>query len=209
MKVANKVIFLLKKLLKKWLSFSFFIKFLIIYSVIAFSIFGKGAYIKVKAQFAQVLLEVAWKKQQQDLLPHKAWSWADGHPIAKLTINKYNPLIILTGATGSNLAFAPSWLASSAQFSDGGNSVIFAHNDTHFKVLKNINIGDEITIDSVDQQHYRYQVFQTQIIKETDLSVLAQSEQEVVTLITCYPFNASIINSDLRFVVTAKRITST
>ncbi|WP_413698848.1 class GN sortase [Psychromonas sp. KJ10-10] len=206
MKTIDKVIPLFNKLLKKWLGLSFFLKFLLVYSVIALSVFGKGAYIKVKAQVAQVLLEVAWQKQQQDFLPHKAWSWADGYPLAKLTINQHKPLIILTGATGSNLAFAPSWLASSSLFTEGGNSVIFAHNDTHFKVLKNIDIGDKVSINTADQQHYQYQVSETKIINETNLSVLAQTGEEIVTLITCYPFDSSIVNSDLRFVVIAKRI---
>tara|TARA_R110001583_G_scaffold57547_2_gene172183 strand:+ start:29170 stop:29799 length:630 start_codon:yes stop_codon:yes gene_type:complete len=194
------------KVIEKYRAVSLFYKFLFIYLLIAILIFGKGAYIQIKAQVAQVLLELAWYQQQQDLLPHKAWSWADGYPLAKISINNQDPLIILSGATGSNLAFAPSWLAGSSAFNSGGNSVIFAHNDTHFNQLKNIVIGDDISVKSADRQIYRYQVSETKVINELDLSVLALTEEEVITLITCYPFDSPISNSNLRFVVIAKRI---
>src|SRR5690606_26269675 len=45
---------------------------------------GQAAYIKAKAELAQVLLERAWSKTLQDGKPHKAWAWADMWPIAKI-----------------------------------------------------------------------------------------------------------------------------
>jgi sortase A len=194
------------KLKRLFLKSTFFNKLLLVMALSGLLIFSKGAYIKVKAQVAQVLLELAWYKQQQDQSPHKAWSWADGYPMAKITINQQSPLIILTGATGSNLAFGPSWLVSSSPLNRGGNSVIFAHNDTHFNRLKNISVGDRISVESSEQEDYRYQVSETKVIDEMDLSVLTLTDKEVITLITCYPFDSSISNSNLRFVVIAKRI---
>lgn len=194
------------KAMNKLWTLPLFYKGLIIYSLIALTFFGQGVYIKLKAELAQGLLELAWQRQQLDLQPHKAWPWADGYPMAKITINQQAPLIILTGATGSNLAFAPSWFSSSSDFNRGGNSVVFAHNDTHFKRLENIKIGDQVTIESANQQFFTYQISATHVTDETDLSVLARTDEEIITLITCYPFDSAIVNSDLRYVVTATRV---
>jgi sortase A len=112
------------KIIQKFRAQPLFYKLLLLYFLVAMAIFGQGVYIKIKAQVAQVLLEIAWNQQQQDYLPHKAWLWADGHPLAKITITQQQPLIILTGGSGSNLAFTPSWLASSSLFDRGGNSVV-------------------------------------------------------------------------------------
>jgi len=181
-------------------------KLFVVYFLLAISLFGQGVYIKAKAQLAQVLLESAWQKQQQDSLPYKAWSWADGYPVAKISINNETPFIILAGASGSNLAFAPSWLVTSSDFNESGNSVVFAHNDTYFKGLEALNNESIIAIETAKAEQLRYQVKEIKVIHETNLSVLSQGDEDIVTLITCYPFDASIIHSDLRFVVIAKRI---
>lgn len=194
----------IRKLTTKVLIMPLSHKLLSAYLLIAMFILGQGGYIKLKAQLAQVLLEFAWQQQQLGFEDRKAWPWADGHPIAKISISEHFPVIILSGVSGSNLAFAPSWLASSTAITQGGNSVIFAHNDTHFNSLKEISIGDLITIESLNQQHSSYQVSEIKVVHETDLSVLAETEQQIITLITCYPFDSSIINSDLRLVVTAR-----
>ncbi|WP_051303580.1 class GN sortase [Psychromonas aquimarina] len=183
-----------------------FHKLLLIMVLAALLLFAKGAYMQGKAYLAQQLLTFAWARHQQDGELYKAWPWADSAPLAQLTINDQEPLIVLSGATGSNLAFAPAWMVSSAPFNQGGNTVLVGHNDTHFKQLEDLPAASYITVKSYPQLQMSYQVIAAKVVNEKDLSVLEDSGFETITLITCYPFDADIINSDLRFVVIAKRV---
>ena len=167
---------------------------------------GKGLYIQGKALVAQQLLSFAWARHLQDGQFYKAWPWADSAPLAKLTFDGQEPLIILSGATGSNLAFAPSWMMSSAPFAQGGNSVIVAHNDTHFNQLKGIHLNDRLQLSTYGNARLFYQVVDMKVVDETDISVIENNGNELLTLITCYPFDSAIYNSNQRFVVIAKRI---
>lgn len=56
---------------------------------------------------------------------------------------------------------------------------------------------------------FNYQVQEAKIVNEKDLSVLEYNGEELLTLITCYPFDSTVYNSDLRFVVISKRIKDT
>jgi sortase A len=191
---------------KRWKKLSLFHKLLLIILLAGLLLFSKGLYMQSKALLAQQLLSFAWGRHMQDGELHKAWPWADSEPFAQLRIAGQDPLIVLAGASGSNLAFAPAWMVSSARFDRGGNSVLAGHNDTHFKMLKDIILGDELIVTTVLNSPLFFQVIDISIVNQSDLSVLHAQEQETVTLITCYPFDSHIINSDLRYVVVAKRI---
>jgi len=167
---------------------------------------GKGLYMQSKAFVAQQLLSFAWARHLQNGQLYKAWPWADSAPLAKLTFPGEEPLIVLSGATGSNLAFAPSWMRASTPFAQGGNSVIVAHNDTHFNQLKGVKLDDKLQVSTYGNARLFYQVTEMKIVDETDISVIENNGNELLTLITCYPFDSAIYNSDKRFVVTAKRI---
>ena len=170
---------------------------------------GKAFYMQGKALLAQQLLTFAWARHLQDGELHKAWPWSDSEPFAQLTFPGQAPLVILSGATGNNLAFAPSWMVSSSPFAQGGNSVLVGHNDTHFNLLKNINIDDQLFLSTYQHSSLFYQVVETKVVNEKELQVLENSGEELLTLITCYPFDSAIYNSEQRFVVIAKRIKDT
>lgn len=185
---------------------SVFKKMLLALVIIGLLISGKGIYMQGKALLAQQLLNFAWARYLQDGELHKAWVWADSAPFARITLPDQEPLVILAGATGSNLAFAPAWMVSSAPFSQGGNSVIVGHNDTHFNQLKDMKLDDQLVVSTYANAQLFYTVVETKVVTEKDLSVLQNDGEELLTLITCYPFDSAIYNSDLRFVVVAKRI---
>lgn len=197
---------LLRSSESSWRRVGRFHKILLLIMLLACSFFARGIYLQGKAIVAQQLLTFAWARFQLDGQAHKAWPWADGSPIAQLSIAGQAPLIILSGATGNNLAFAPAWMVASSSFGEGGNSVIVAHNDTHFKLLKELQTDSILTLNAYPDAQLYYQVIATKIVHESDLSVLDVTDQELLTLITCYPFTRTIRNSDLRFVVVAKRI---
>lgn len=68
-----------------------------------------------------------------------------------------------------------------------GNLALFAHNNTYaqiFKDLHNVNIGDKIEI-TTKEGKYTYKVTNKYVIKPSDLSVLNDSDEKEITLITC------------------------
>jgi len=68
-----------------------------------------------------------------------------------------------------------------------GNVAITGHRDTFFRPLRNIRKDDEITLITLNGS-YRYRVDLTQVVEPEDIEVLADSDDAVLTLVTCYPF---------------------
>lgn len=72
-----------------------------------------------------------------------------------------------------------------------GNMVISAHNDIFgeiFRDLHKLAIGDEVIVYDGAGQAYRYLVGTRRIVEPTEVSVLAPTNEPIVTLITCYPY---------------------
>ena len=82
-----------------------------------------------------------------------------------------------------------------------GNVVFSAHNDVFgeiFRYLDRLQQGDKITL-FTKQRTYTYVVQQVQIVEPTQVEVMAQTQEPVVTLISCYPYMVD----NKRIVVTA------
>ncbi len=82
-----------------------------------------------------------------------------------------------------------------------GNVAIAAHRDSFFRGLRNVAVGDFIELDSL-KQTTRYRVTDMQVIEPTDVQVLADVGEPILTLITCYPFHY-VGNAPQRFIVRA------
>ncbi|WP_076536182.1 class GN sortase [Shewanella sp. UCD-KL21] len=184
-------------------------------AVIGISFLSHGAYMQVKANFAQYLIEQAWNKTLQDQTPHKPWSWADTHPVGKLMLyadketDLYplgQPMFVLAGASGRNLAFGPSLMLNSAGIGEAGNTVIAGHRDSHFSHLQQVKKGDIVELETAAGQLQSYLITAIDIVHETQTEVLNSTMDNQLTLITCYPFEDLSSNSAYRYVVTAKEI---
>lgn len=82
-----------------------------------------------------------------------------------------------------------------------GNIVLSAHNDVFgeiFRDLDKIKTGDQIII-FTNQQPFTYIVKQKQIVEPTQVEVMGQTQEPVVTLISCYPY----MKDNQRIVITA------
>ncbi|MBO1255456.1 class GN sortase [Alteromonas sp. 5E99-2] len=161
-----------------------------------------GSYIYVKAQVAQYLIQWAWQKTKIEHIRQPPWSWADTYPVAKITIGE-QPLYILSGSTGRTLAFGPGHMSSTVLPGEVGNSVISGHRDTHFAILENIEVGDEIRIESEFTQT-KFEVTDILVVHQSTMAVTKNSADKMLTLITCYPFNSLKLNPEMRFIVQAK-----
>jgi len=82
--------------------------------------------------------------------------------------------------------------------------VIAGHRDSFFWPLRNIQLGDDIFLDT-PRGRVHYEVTSVRVVKPHDISVLAPTDQAIVTLITCYPFWV-FGNAPDRFVVRAAAV---
>jgi sortase A len=171
--------------------------------------FSGGLYIFAKAEFAQYLIADAWHKSLESTQTHKPWPWADTHPVAELII-KDNKWYVLAGASGRNLAFAPTHVSSTPEPGETGNSVIIGHRDTQFNSLKRLQKGDVIEV-KTKHKRQKFKVTMLRIVLHSQLeylqndnpSVTFDDEQSSLTLITCYPFDSVLPNPIHRYIVRA------
>lgn len=92
-------------------------------------------------------------------------------------------------------------IAGTAAPGSRGNVAIAAHRDTFFRALQDVAIGDLIELDAPDRT-WTYRITELSVVEPTDVHVLADTGEPVLTLVTCYPFYF-VGNAPQRFVVRA------
>jgi sortase A len=85
-----------------------------------------------------------------------------------------------------------------------GNVGVAGHRDTFFRPLRNIQQHDVITLTTAVGE-YRYRVVSTKVVSPRDIWVLNPGGDEILTLVTCYPFYF-VGSAPDRFIVRAERI---
>jgi sortase A len=168
--------------------------------------FGRALWIEAKAIVAQVLLRRAWAETLVAGRAVRPWGWADTYPVARLRVPRYGvDEIVLAGTTGRTLAFGPGHVDGSAALGGCGNIVLVGHRDTHFRFLRRLRLGDEILLETADRRR-RFEVIRARIVHQSNTSVLDDVGTPLLTLITCYPFDAVVPGGPLRLVVQAREI---
>lgn len=168
--------------------------------------FGEAAYIAVKARLAQHLIATAWARATHGAAPPKPWPWADTGPIAKLSVREHSvTLYVLSDASGRSLAFGPGHVTGTTAPGRAGNTVISGHRDTHFAFLEHVREGEEIVLELPNGAVHRYRVSDSAIVHQREVGVLRPGDEDVLTLLTCFPFRAVNPRGPLRYVVTATR----
>ena len=71
---------------------------------------------------------------------------------------------------------------------ENGNVVLSAHRDTVFRPLEGIEVGDEVEVET-DYGLYKYKVANIRITDPNDSTVTMPTDNEKLTMYTCYPFN--------------------
>ena len=75
-----------------------------------------------------------------------------------------------------------------SQPGETGNVVIAGHRDSFFKNLRNIKVGDMIELESL-KRVVLYKITDIRIARPTDTQWLDSSSKDIITIITCYPFD--------------------
>jgi sortase A len=150
-----------------------------------------------KAELAGILILRAWEQEVYSGKPRAPWPWADTHPVARLRIPRLGyDEIVLEGATPRTLAFGPARMFSGANLGGPGNLVLAGHRTSWFRPLEAIRQGDEVDIEWAgarvgELQERTYRVDVIRVVDPQDVTLLAPTSEDALTLITCYPFGRS------------------
>lgn len=167
---------------------------------------GEGAYIPAKAWLAQHLMIRAWDRAGTGEVQASPWPWADTWPVARLLAKGGKvDLIVLAGGSGRTLAFGPGHLSASPLPGERGNSVIAGHRDTHFHFLKDLAVGEAVWLETAEGGLHRFEIIDMDVVDARRSSVLLDADDAMLTLMTCYPFDALAPGGHMRYVVTARR----
>jgi len=167
---------------------------------------GGAALIHGKAWLAQVLLESAWQASLADGgRAVRPWPWADTYPVARLRVPALGvDQIVLAGASGRSLAFAPGHLDGTARPGAEGHSIVSGHRDTHFRFLERLAPGAMIELQRPDGLWRQYRVTESRVIDARRARLSAGDGRAALTLVTCYPFDALVPGGPLRYLVFAE-----
>lgn len=126
-----------------------------------------------------------------------------GPPLALLTIEKLQIEVpVFNGADEFNLNRGVARIEGTARIDQVGNLGIAGHRDGFFRQLKDMAVGDDISL-RTPAGLISYRVSRIDIVDPSDISVLRPTAVSTLTLVTCYPFYF-VGHAPKRFVVRAE-----
>ncbi|MBT8059160.1 MAG: class D sortase [Xanthomonadales bacterium] len=124
-------------------------------------------------------------------------------PLAVMSIDRLDIQVpVYNGADDFNLNRGVARIKGTAAIDDVGNLGIAGHRDGFFRGLKDIDVGDRIELQTI-RGTVSYAVSSILIVDPSDVSVLADTEERTITLVTCYPFYF-VGHAPKRFIVKAE-----
>jgi sortase A len=112
--------------------------------------------------------------------------------------------VVVEGVGKTTLRRAVGHIPGTALPGQPGNVGISGHRDTFFRPLKDLKNKDEIQFSTVNG-NFRYVVESLAVVDPKNVGVLAPSSENLLTLVTCYPF-FYIGAAPKRFVVRARQM---
>jgi sortase A len=159
-----------------------------------------AAYVKTKGMVGVALIDRALDATLRDGKARRPWSWADMHPVARLTVPRLGvERPILSNATGSALAFGLGHEDGTAEPGSPGNCIVAGHRDSWAGFLRDLRSGDEVVV-GTHTGEATYRVVATHVVRHDDPRVAVDSAGARLTLVTCWPFSGWL-HSPWRYVV--------
>ncbi len=129
-------------------------------------------------------------------------------PLGRIEISTIGlSAMILEGIDERTLRRAVGHIPGTPLPGQPGNVALAGHRDTFFRSLQNIRVDDEIMLETLSAV-YRYRVDSTEVVDPGETRVLDNSDDEILTLVTCYPFSF-VGPAPKRFVVRAHKLLTT
>ena len=113
-------------------------------------------------------------------------------------------LAVIEGVDNSTLRHAVGHIPGTALPGEPGNVGVAGHRDTFFRPLKDVRIKDEIQF-STPKGDFKYEVESLRVVDPDNVGVLAPSGENVLTMVTCYPFYY-VGPAPKRWIVTARQV---
>ena len=130
---------------------------------------------------------------------------AIGTPLADLSIPRLHlSAVVFQGSDEDTLRVGVGHIEQTALPGETGNVAIAGHRDTFFRPLRNVQIGDDIFLDT-PAARFHYTVMSLRVVGPNEVSVLGPTDDATLTLVTCYPFWL-LGNAPDRFIVRATRV---
>jgi len=82
-----------------------------------------------------------------------------------------------------------------------GNIGIAGHRDGYFRVLKDVQVGDTLALQTLEGSK-AFTIDSVQVVEISDTHLLQDTDDQTVTLVTCYPFYF-VGHAPQRYIVTA------
>ena len=131
---------------------------------------------------------------------------SDGLSSGRIEISSIGlAVMILEGSDARTLRHGVGHILGTPLPGEQGNSAFAGHRDTFFRPLRNLRLNAEITLTTL-KGVYHYRVDSMELVLPDDTSVLHNSEDDILTLVTCYPFNY-LGSAPKRFIVRAHLVT--
>jgi sortase A len=130
---------------------------------------------------------------------------SEGSPLGRIEISAVGlTVMVLEGTDDGTLRRAVGHIRGTPLPGQRGNVALAGHRDTFFRGLRRIRVNDEITLTTLSGS-YRYRVDSTKVVKPEETEVLEDYGDDILTLVTCYPFNFVGL-APSRFIVRAHRV---
>jgi sortase A len=130
-----------------------------------------------------------------------------GDVLGRLTIPRLNlSVMVFEGDDAAILKQGAGHIPATSLPPENGNLGIAAHRDTYFRPLRLIRPNDLIEF-TTPQGVSRYRVTDAEIVRPSDIQVVAKARGRDLTLVTCYPFYY-LGSAPKRWIVHAKQIAS-
>ena len=112
--------------------------------------------------------------------------------------------MVREGVDAKTLRLSVGHIPATALPGQAGNVGIAGHRDTFFRGLRDLRAKDEIVFSTLNG-NCKYEVESLIVVKPDDIAVLAPSRENVLTMVTCYPFSY-IGSAPERFIVRARQV---
>ena len=94
---------------------------------------------------------------------------------------------VFPGTDDVTLNRGVGWIENTAFPGTDGNFAVAGHRDGFFRGLKDIELGAEIVVETIEGSR-RYLIDDLTVVDPSEVSVLEPRDRPTVTLVTCYPF---------------------
>lgn len=111
---------------------------------------------------------------------------------------------VLSDTSRSSLHRGAGWIQGTAGPDAAGNFAVAGHRDSHFRPLRKIVQGDVLEVRTRSRLR-RYRVTRLDIVDPADTTVLLPGPQDLLTMVTCHPFDF-IGPAPRRFIVRAEAL---